>query len=109
MPKTSNKVPAWCRLSGGRAEIEPGKAYASVLNALGVERGEVSQYWLEVCRRCCTQRLREILGVPLRVRILPGPAWTKLRSYPPVSLRGDAAAGASGFLVHYASLRDTQF
>ena len=99
-------LPARASIEDGTVFVAPGLAYEEALTALGVT--DRTQYWLEVARRCCTERLHiavkgsldlmnAIGGTGLHLRILRDDNY-RLDLYP----EGEGAeAGSRGFRKHY--------
>ncbi len=92
--------PQWAHINprDGFVEIDPDVAYPIALELLGMR---ADQYSLEVARRCLTHALKDALGPPLNIRILPRDRWRLVR-HPEGS--GQAAAGQE-FRAHYRRVK----
>lgn len=94
------KLPAWAKRNGDAIEVIPSFVYPYYMEKLGVE--EVTQYWLEVARRCMTEDLKKIVGGPLHIRILKDLAW-RLENFPV----GDGdERGRTEFRKHYNKIKN---
>ena len=102
-----NKKPDWVQevTKDGVYVIDPDIAFPLYMKKLDLLLGmEVTQYKLEVARRCFTEDLREFVGGPLHIRIIKGQGnqW-RLSNFPVDGVRGDAAAGAAQFRRYYSA------
>lgn len=105
-------LPAWAQIDDSNPAdhiivADPAGAYEEALTALGVE--ERTQYWLEVARRCFTERLLDLLRGNLSLMIAVGATGLHLRidrgdgSYALANFpEGDGAArGVAEFRQYY--------
>lgn len=106
--KTENKVtrdidlPHWATgTPDGVIEIDPDTAYPLVLDLLEIVNPD--QYWLEVARRCVTEKLRLLHGPGLSLRILPKARKWSLGNFPEGM---GAARGCDEFRKHWNRIKD---
>ncbi len=103
-----SKLPGWAKIEDGRICIDPGVAYPEALKARGIAVAEADQYWLEVARRCCEERVTAIARSDLEIlnelgstiitrRILRDDKYA-LNKFPEGK---GAAAGSMEFRQHY--------
>lgn len=84
--------------------VDPDVVYPLFLGMLGVNN--VTQYWLEVCRRCFTTHLRDTLGQPFALHIPRGTERWVLRNHPAKGPHGKTADdGGAEFRTHYNRLK----
>lgn len=89
--KKNTSLPAWADVVDQVIEFDPEHAYEEVRQALKIKKWD--QYWLEVARRLCTNRLKVIVrgdlslmnalaSTGLKVRILKNDAVGILSRHP---------------------------
>ncbi len=99
-------LPAWADIVNDAIEFDPADAYGEALAVLGVDKPD--QYWLEVARRCVTNRLKDIVkadldlmnalaSTGLRLKIRRNEAFA-LANHPPGA---GAEAGVQQFRKYY--------
>ena len=94
-------LPRWARQAeDGVIEIDPDVAYPVYLALLSIDLDELSQFWLEVARRCLTADLKTLLGTPLYLRFRPSEHWVLAR----LPAGGGAALGAGSFRAFYGRI-----
>lgn len=86
--------------------VDPDIAYPMLLGELkGLLHGgdeSVTQYALEVARRCFTEDLKRMAKCPIMIRILPKEKKWALKNFPPGP---GAEKGAQNFRLYYAMIR----
>lgn len=99
-------LPKWAAIKGTTIEVNPAAAYSEAFKALGVKI--IDQYWLEVARRCFTNRIKDLVrgdadlrdalvSKCLDIRICRDPAFV-LADYP---FGAGPDMGSLGFRKHY--------
>lgn len=62
------KLPSWLTVrSNGAAVVDPDKAYPIILKALGVEKKDADQYYIETAYQCAKMAAQDILTEPGKV------------------------------------------
>lgn len=89
-------------LADGYYEIDPDVAYQSFLGKLGFVSKPITQYEVEVARRCFTKYLLDKLGHPITVVIPVGSGRWALKNFP--EGRG-ADAGAAEYRQYYEAVK----
>ena len=100
------KLPKWATIDNGQIVVNPRPAYEEALAALGNPAPD--QYWMEVARRCCTERVVQIARDNLDIMVALGSTVISLKilrdkfalltDYPPGA---GAHEGSFKFRQHY--------
>lgn len=89
-------------LAEGYYEIDPDSAYPTFLAKIGFQSGQITQYHLEVTRRCFTQYLHDKIDAPLTAVIKTGSGRWALKNWPEGA---GANVGAADFRRYYEAVK----
>ncbi len=92
------ELPDWASYDKGFFIVDPDVVYPLFLRHLKMVP---TQFSLEVARRCFTQRIKNIVKIPFKLRITKNDRW-KLTGYPP----GGSFDEGEGQIAQEAGSRD---
>ncbi len=116
-PKEGKRFPSWAKENptDRYLELDPSQLYPmSLAPIIKHHKEKISQYLLEVARRCIVTYLKELSDGPLNLRITKDNRWC-LQNFPPGNIPGTnftfqtaaiaQQAGASDFRKYYTRIK----